>query len=428
MLLCIKNGNIIDGYNNILLETDILIENGKIIKIDKNIDIENCIYLDADKKWVLPGLIDAHCHLRDPGYEYKEDIITGTKSAAAGGFTAVACMPNTLPSIDNAAMVQHIISRANSKGYVKVYPIGAITEARQGENLSEMGDMKEAGVIAFSDDGDPVSSPLIMRYAMEYARQFNLPIISHSEDRTLTSDGVMNEGYMSTILGLKGISRAAEEVMTSRDIILSGITGSRVHIAHVSTKGSVELIRRGKADGIKVTCETAPHYFTATDEWVESYDANTKVSPPLRTEEDLEAIIEGLKDGTIDIIATDHAPHHKDEKEIEFDLATSGISGFETAFSLSYTHLVEKNHLTLNELVEKMSTKVAEILNVQGGTLSVGGQADITIVDLNDPYKIDSSKFYSKGKNTPFDGHEVKGKIKYTLVNGKIVYQEGEIK
>ena len=307
MLLCISNGNIINGKGGVFLGKDILIEKDRIVEIGTNLSKKVHRVIDATDMWVIPGLIDAHCHLREPGFEYKEDIVSGTRSAAAGGFTSVACMPNTEPAIDNAAMVQYIKLKSASEGKVRVYPIAAITQGRKGKHITEMGEMKKAGAVALSDDGDPVSDANVMRLALEYAKQFGLLIISHCEDKSLVADGVMNEGYVSTILGLKGITRAAEEVMVARDVILSEITGAPIHIAHVSTAGAVDIIRHAKSRGIPVTCETAPHYFSATDEWVENYDTNAKVNPPLRTQRDVEAIKEGLRDGTIDIIATDHA-------------------------------------------------------------------------------------------------------------------------
>lgn len=424
MLLCISNGNIINGKGGVFLGKDILIEKDRIVEIGTNLSKKVHRVIDATDMWVIPGLIDAHCHLREPGFEYKEDIVSGTRSAAAGGFTSVACMPNTEPAIDNAAMVQYIKLKSASEGKVRVYPIGAITQGRKGKHITEMGEMKKAGAVALSDDGDPVSDANVMRLALEYAKQFGLLIISHCEDKSLVADGVMNEGYVSTILGLKGITRAAEEVMVARDVILSEITGAPIHIAHVSTAGAVDIIRHAKSRGIPVTCETAPHYFSATDEWVENYDTNAKVNPPLRTQRDVEAIKEGLRDGTIDIIATDHAPHHIDEKEVEFNLAANGISGFETAFSLSYTHLVDTGLLSLEELVAKLSTTPAQILGIPGGVLDIGLPADITIVDTKREYIVNRDKFYSKGKNTPFHGKKLKGKVIYTIVGGKVVYDK----
>ena len=424
MLLCISNGNIIDGKGGVFLGKDILIEKDRIVEIGTNLSKKVHRVIDATDMWVIPGLIDAHCHLREPGFEYKEDIVSGTRSAAAGGFTSIACMPNTEPAIDNAAMVQYIKLKSASEGKVRVYPIAAITQGRKGKHIAEMGEMKKAGAVALSDDGDPVSDANVMRLALEYAKQFGLLIISHCEDKSLVADGVMNEGYVSTILGLKGITRAAEEVMVARDVILSEITGAPIHIAHVSTAGAVDIIRHAKSRGIPVTCETAPHYFSATDEWVENYDTNAKVNPPLRTQRDVEAIKEGLRDGTIDIIATDHAPHHIDEKEVEFNLAANGISGFETAFSLSYTHLVDTGLLSLEELVAKLSTTPAQILGIPGGVLDIGLPADITIVDTKREYIVNRDKFYSKGKNTPFHGKKLKGKVIYTIVGGKVVYDK----
>ncbi|NLN42248.1 MAG: dihydroorotase [Clostridiales bacterium] len=424
MLLCISNGNIINGKGGVFLGKDILIEKDRIVEIGTNLSKNVHRVIDATDMWVIPGLIDAHCHLREPGFEYKEDIVSGTRSAAAGGFTSVACMPNTEPAIDNAAMVQYIKLKSASEGKVRVYPIAAITQGRKGKHIAEMGEMKKAGAVALSDDGDPVSDANVMRLALEYAKQFGLLIISHCEDKSLVADGVMNEGYVSTILGLKGITRAAEEVMVARDVILSEITEAPIHIAHVSTAGAVDIIRHAKSRGIPVTCETAPHYFSATDEWVENYDTNAKVNPPLRTQRDVEAIKEGLRDGTIDIIATDHAPHHIDEKEVEFNLAANGISGFETAFSLSYTHLVDTGLLSLEELVAKLSTTPAQILGIPGGVLDIGLPADITIVDTKREYIVNRDKFYSKGKNTPFHGKKLKGKVIYTIVGGKVVYDK----
>ncbi len=427
-MLCIHNGKIIDGISDSYHKGDILIDNGKIVEIScSDLSHKADRVIDAEGLWVMPGFVDAHCHLREPGFEYKEDIASGTKSAAAGGFTSIACMPNTEPAIDNAAVVNFIKMKATAEGKVKVYPIGAITKGRKGKELTEMKELLDAGVIALSDDGDPVSDSRIMRLALEYAGQWGIPLISHCEDKSLVGDGVMNEGTISTILGLKGITPAAEEVMVARDVILAKITKAPLHIAHVSTKGSVEIIRKAKEIGIAVTCETAPHYFSANEKWVEGYDTNTKVNPPLRTEEDVEAIKVGLQDGTIDIIATDHAPHHRDEKEVEYTLAASGISGFETAFALGYTNLVEPKIISMVELVKKMSTIPAKIFKIDGGTLEVGKAADITIASDKDEYIIDVEKFYSKGKNSPFHGKKVKGRIVYTIVDGRVVYDNGKI-
>ncbi len=426
-MLCIKNGIVVDGINPEPYKADILVDGKEIIEIASEISTVADVTIDAAGKCVLPGFVDAHCHLREPGYEYKEDIGSGTRSAAAGGFTSIACMPNTHPAVDNAALVNFIKMRALEERAAKVYPIAAVTKGLKGEELTEMWELKKAGAVALSDDGKPIMNAGIMRLALQYARGFNMLIISHCEDLQLTGDGVMNEGYMSTVLGVKGITRAAEEVMVARDIILAETLKTPVHIAHVSTRGSVELIRQAKKRGVKVTCETAPHYFSAADEWVDGYDADTKVNPPLRTADDVEAIIDGLKDGTIDIIATDHAPHHRDEKEVEYSLAASGISGFETAFSLAYTHLVEPGVISLHQLVEKMSTRPADILNIDGGRLQVGKTADITVVDPAKEYTVDVSQFHSKGKNSPFHGRTLKGKVVHTIVDGRVVMENEKI-
>ncbi|NLO81789.1 MAG: dihydroorotase [Clostridiales bacterium] len=426
-MLCIKNGIVVDGVSPKPYKADILVDGDKIVEIDYGLSTSADTVIDATGKYVLPGLVDAHCHLREPGFEYKEDIGSGTRSAVAGGFTSIACMPNTKPVVDNGALVRFIKMRAREEEAAKVYPIAAVTKGLNGEELTEMWELKEAGAVALSDDGRPIMNSRIMRLALQYAKGLHMLIISHCEDLELAGDGVMNEGYMSTVLGFKGISRAAEEVMVARDIILAETLDAPIHIAHVSTRGSVELIRQAKRRGVKVTCETAPHYFSATDEWVDGYDANTKVNPPLRTGDDVEAIKEGLRDGTIDIIATDHAPHHRDEKEVEYSLAASGISGFETAFSLAYTHLVEAGVISLPQLVEKMSKRPAEILNIEGGKLEVGKTADIIVVDLARVFTVDVSQFYSKGKNSPFHGHTLKGKVVHTIVDGRVIMENERI-
>ncbi|HHW70725.1 MAG TPA: dihydroorotase [Clostridiales bacterium] len=428
-MIYIKDISIVDGVSEIPYKGDIVIDMGKIVKIGKGLDVDfkNAITINGKGLHILPGLVDMHCHLREPGYEYKEDIESGTKSAAAGGFTSISAMANTNPPIDNGGMVNFIKSRAKEVGIVKVYPIATITKGLQGKEITEIGELYEAGAVALSDDGMPVKDSNVMKLALQYSRMFNMLIISHCEDLDLAADGVMNEGYMSTILGLKGINRAAEEIGIARDIILAKHYKTHIHIAHVSTSGSVELIRQAKHEGIPITCETAPHYFSATDEWVDGYDTNTKVNPPLRTVDDVEAIKKGLMDGTIDVIATDHAPHHMDEKNIEYNLAAFGISGFETAFSLAYTNLVEQGIFNLSTLVEKMSSKPANILGIDGGKIKEGCIADMTIVDLNREYIVDVDNFYSKGKNNPFNGKKLKGQVLYTIVDGKIVYEKGKI-
>lgn len=418
--LLIKNGTVV--FSDGVKKCDILIDGDKIAKISENIDAAGVKTIDASGLHVFPGLIDMHVHLREPGYEYKEDIASGSAAAVCGGFTQVCCMPNTNPVCDNAAVVGYIVARGKEVGLCKVRPIGAITVGEKGEQLAEIGKMKDAGAVAISDDGRPVSDARIMRLAMEYASDFGLICLSHCEDKSLVDGGVVNEGYNSTLAGLKGIPRAAEEIMIAREIVLAETLHKRAHICHVSTKGGVQLLREAKARGVAISAETCPHYFTLTDDIVLGYDANTKVNPPVREAEDVEAIKEGLRDGTLDCIVTDHAPHHVDEKSVEYNLAAFGISGIETSFALSYTNLVRGGVLTLEQLADRMSTAPARILNLEGGVLEEGRVADIMLADLNEKYVIDSKKFVSKGKNTPFDGTEVYGKVKYTIVDGKVKY------
>jgi dihydroorotase len=420
----IKGGHVVDVKTGKIGIYDILIEQDKVVEIGSGLELTNGDIIDATGKYVLPGLVDAHCHLRDPGFEYKEDIETGTQSAAVGGFTSIACMPNTNPVIDNESVVRYIMSKARQDGVVNVYPIGAITKKLAGEELSEIGELKFAGAVAVSDDGKPVSSPSLMKKALQYASMFDITVISHCEDLDLADGGVMNEGYQSTVMGLKGIPAAAEELMVSRDLILAEYTKTPVHIAHVSTELSVDLIRNAKKRGVKVTAETCPHYFTLTDEACVGFNTLAKVNPPLRTKKDVEAVIEGLRDGTIDIIATDHAPHHVDEKNVEFAIAANGIVGFETALPLAITYLVKTNVLTMEQIVEKMCVNPSRILGLNKGSIEVGKAADITIVDIDEEFTVDVSKFKSKSKNSPFDGFKLNGAVYYTIVNGNIVVRE----
>lgn len=425
MKLLISNGHVIDpktGRDGIF---DLLAEDGRIVELSAGIDPEGCEVIDASGKYVLPGLVDAHCHLRDPGFEYKEDIESGTRSAARGGFTSVACMPNTNPVIDNESVVKYILDKARNEGYVNVYPIGAITKGLKGEELAEIGELKIAGAVAVSDDGNPVKSSSLMKKAMQYASMFGIAIISHCEDTDLAEDGVMNEGYTSTVLGLKGIPAAAEETMVARELILSEYLDIPIHIAHVSTALSVELIRNAKKRGVRVTCETCPHYFSLTEEACAGYDTNAKVNPPLRTARDVQAVIEGIADDTIDIIATDHAPHHIDEKRVEFSLAANGMVGFETALPLAVTRLVKPGIITMEKLVEKMSLNPARLLGIGKGTLEPGSTADITIVDIDAEFTVDPERFESKSKNSPFGGMELYGLVWYTIVNGRPVVSKG---
>lgn len=417
--ILIKNGRVIDPANKIDNILDILIDNGKIIEIGKKLSTQHSalVIIDASDNIIVPGLIDMHVHLREPGYEYKETIKTGTEAALAGGFTSIACMPNTKPVNDNQSVTDFILDKARKESAVNVYPVGAITKGLKGEKLSEIGELKSAGVVAITDDGKPVMNSELMRRAMEYASMFDLPVISHCEDLHLSEGGVMNEGFVSTELGLKGIPNTAEDVMTARDIALSELTGARLHIAHVSTRGAVNLIRDAKNRGVKVTCETTPHYFTLTEKMVDGYNTNAKMNPPLRSEDDLKAIREGLKDGTIDVIATDHAPHEASEKDVEFDKAPFGIVGLETALPLTLK-LAEEGIISLTEAIAKLTVNPAKILGINKGTLSVGADADIAIINPDKEWQIDVKKFKSKGKNSPFHGLKVKGLVNTVTING----------
>jgi dihydroorotase len=434
MRILIKHGHITDPSQGIDGVGNILIEGGKIKELELQEAPNNTSLskgalrgagdpefrtIDAEGFRVFPGLIDMHVHLREPGFEYKETIKTGTKAAIKGGFTTLCCMPNTFPVNDNASVTEFIKRKASQEGCCSVLPIGAITKGQKGEELAEIGTMKNEGCIAFSDDGQPVMNSLVMRRALEYSKAFNVPIISHCEDLTLSEGGVMNEGLLALTLGLKGIPVEAEQVMIFRDILLAELTGGELHIAHVSTEGSVNLIRSAKKRGVRVTAETCPHYFNLTEEAVKGYDTSAKVNPPLRTQRDIDAIKEGLCDGTIDVIATDHAPHHRDEKLREFDAAPFGISGLDTALSLSLK-LVKEGLLTQLQLIEKMALNPARILGRDIGSLKVGSDADVVIVDEHKELKVDPELFVSKGKNTPFAGWNLEGKPLFTIYKGKV--------
>ena len=426
MTVLIKNGRVIDPTNDLDEPKDLLIDKGKIKALESpgKINIgtgEKPSIIDAKDCVVCPGLIDMHVHFREPGFEYKETIESGCRSAAAGGFTSVAVMPNTNPVNDTRSVTEHILSLARTEGIINVYAIAAITRNLAGERLSEMADLKDAGAIAFSDDGRPVMNNELMRRAFEYSKMFKLPLIQHSEMLDLTEGGCMNEGIVSTELGLKGMPAEAEDIMVYRDIALLEKTGGRLHVAHISSKNSVDLVRQAKSRGLSVTCEVAPHHFTLTDEAVRGYDTNTKMSPPLRTISDVDAIKKGLKDGTIDIIATDHAPHDIVDKQVEYQNACFGIVGLETALPLSLK-LVDEKILSMSELIKKLTSTPAGIFNLSSGNLSLGNDADILIFNPNFEYSIDISKFHSKSKNSPFDGWKVKGKVIRTLVRGKTVY------
>jgi len=428
MKILIKGGRVVDPKNDFDKVADVLVDNGVISEIGENINANGDVtVIDAEGKIVSPGLVDMHSHLRDPGQEYKEDIESGTRSAAMGGITSIACMPNTKPVTDSESIVTYIKTKAKEVGHVNVYPIGSISKGLEGKELAEIGELKNAGAVAISDDGRPVVESGLMRRALEYAKMFDIAVISHCEDLGLADGGQMNEGFMATYLGLKGITRAAEEVMVSRDILIAEATHTAIHIAHVSTRGSVELVRQAKKRGVNVTCETCPHYFTLTENAVDGFNTNAKMNPPLRTSDDVEAIKEGLKDGTIDCIVTDHAPHHIDEKNCEFALALNGIVGFETSLGLGLQYLVKSGVLTLNELIEKMAVNPSRILRINKGSLSIDADADITIFDPSKEWTVDISKFQSKSKNSPFDGFTLCGKPEYVIVGGKIVVSNGEL-
>jgi dihydroorotase len=439
MLMLIRGGRIIDP-GNIDGIVDIFVENDKIVEIRKHFKADDPggqetglelegdrakqadRIIDASGKIVTPGLIDMHVHLREPGYEYKETIETGCRAAAYGGFTAVCSMPNTNPVNDNRQVTEYILRKAQAAGSARVYPVAAISNGLRGKGLCEYGELKAAGAVAISDDGNPVMDSQLMRSALEYAKGFGLPVISHCEDPTLARDGVMNEGQVATRMGLAGIPNAVESIMVMRDIALCEITGSSLHIAHVSTEESVRAIREAKKRGVPVTAETAPHYFTLTDEMVKGYNTNAKMNPPLRSSRDREAVCQGLADGTIDVIATDHAPHALLEKEVEFDLAANGIIGLETSLSLALK-LVAKGVLTITGLIEKMSTNPARILKIGNG-IGVGCPADITIIDPDRTYQVNAENFQSLSRNSPFDGWDMQGKAVLTLVGGKIVFED----
>jgi len=429
IFLLIRGGHIIDPSQGIDQIGDLLIAEGKIVQAGGTVPLSKAQNLDATGLVICPGFIDLHCHLREPGFEDKETIATGTKAAAIGGFTTVCCMANTEPPLDTPAAVDWVKQKTSKDSLVAVLPIGCITKGRKGEELTDMAGLTEAGVLAFSDDGDPVASSWLMRRAMEYSRDLGLPIIDHCEDKALSDNGLINEGQVSGNLGLKGIPAAAEEVMVARDLILAKLTKARLHIAHVSTKGSVELIRRAKEEGISVTVEVTPHHLTLTEERIagespnKSFDSNAKVNPPLRTKEDVEALIEGLKDGVIDAIATDHAPHSLADKNCGLELAAFGISGFETAFGCLMS-LVHQGEISLTRMISKLTCEPAKVIGRNGelGTLKVGAPANITILDPDREWIVNSRNFASKGKNTPYDGYKFKGKVMATIVSGRIVY------
>lgn len=440
MTLLIKNVRVVDPASGIDGLMDVLVESGKIQEMGPGIpeskvrrpmtptdspEVSGEI-IQGRGKVLVPGLIDLHCHLREPGHEYKETIETGSQAGAAGGYTALVCMANTQPVNDTRAVTEYILRQAREKAVTHIFPVGAVTKELKGESLAEIGDLKDAGVVALSDDGHPLMNGGLFRKALEYALGFGLTIIDHCEDLSLTAEGVMNEGFVSTVLGLRGIPSAAEEVMILRDIALAELTGASLHIAHVSTAGSVRAIREAKNRGVKVSAETAPHYFSLTDEAVRGFDPNTKMNPPLRTGKDVAAVIAGLMDGTLDAIATDHAPQTVVEKDVEFDYAANGIIGLETALPLTLK-LVHEGHLPLMEAIGKLTCQPARILGLNKGIIKVGADADLTLIDLNREWVVDVRKFRSKSRNSPFQGWALKGAAVLTIVAGRIVYRAPEL-
>ncbi|MGI6406803.1 MAG: dihydroorotase [Syntrophaceticus sp.] len=421
MKYLLKGGFVVDPFSKVVKKLDLLWEGAKITEIGEQLDVPGAKELLLEECFIFPGFVDMHCHLREPGEELKETILTGTRAAAKGGFTAVACMGNTKPPADSSAVISLIKEKASQASF-PVYPIGCATKGRAGGEPSEIGELVDAGAVALSDDGSSIMSSEVLRRVMEYAKMFDIPVLSHCEDTFLSDEGVMYEGFYSTQLGLKGIPAAAEDVQVARDLILAELTGASLHIAHVSSGGSVAIIREAKKRGIRVTVEVTPHHLCLTDEAVKDFDTNTKVKPPLCSQEDQEALYEGLRDGTIDVIATDHAPHRRDEKETEYNLAPFGISGLETAVPLVWEHLVEKEVLSPVELAQKMAWNPAQILGLPERVLQVGAEANLTVVDphLQQPVKV--NEFVSLGKNSPFDGWVLRGWPVMTVVSGEIKF------
>ena len=427
MKLLLKGGRVVDPANRRDGEFDVLIDKGRIAAIGKSLPADDARVLPLPGGWIVaPGLIDIHVHLREPGQEHKETIATGAAAAAAGGFTAVACMPNTEPVNDHPGVTELILRKAADAKLARVYPIGAVSMGSQGERLSELAAQKDAGCVAFSDDGRPVATALLMRRALEYAGMLGVPIIDHCEDASLKGDGVAHEGFHAARLGLRGIPGAAEAIMVERDIELAELTGAACHIAHMSARQSIYAVRAAKARGINVTCEVTPHHFILTDEALEQpvrYDTNVKMNPPLRESADRDAMLEGIADGTVDVIATDHAPHHADEKVVEFDRAPFGIVGLETCVSLVFDRLVHAGRIGVVRAIELLATNPARVLHLPGGHLTEGAPADVTILAPDEAVTVQAAAFRSRSKNTPFDGWRLKGAVAMTMVDGRIIYE-----
>jgi dihydroorotase len=426
MRLLLRGGRVVDPARRVNGARDVLLEDGRVSAVGTKLPARGAEVIPAEGLVVCPGFIDLHVHLRQPGREDKETIATGTRAAAAGGFTAVCAMPNTDPVNDNSGITRFILDTARREGVVRVHPIGAVTRGSRGEELAEYGDLQESGCVAVSDDGRPVASARVMRRALEYARTFDLPVVDHCEEPSLSDRASMNEGPVSTLLGLRGVPAAAESIVVERDVQLAELTGGRLHIAHLSTAAAAEAVRRGKARGVRVTAEAAPHHLFLTDQAVKDsdYDASTKMNPPLRSEADRRAVVEALRDGTIDAIATDHAPHTVDDKKVEYEAAAFGVVGLETAVSLCLDRLVGPRIVTLSRLVALFSTGPARAFGLPGGTLAPGSPADVTVLDLERTRKVDPARFQSKGRNTPFAGWTLKGGPVLTIVGGKVVWRE----
>ena len=427
MKLLLKGGRVVDPAVRRDGQFDVLIEGGRIARIDRDLPADGAEVLELKKDWIVaPGLIDVHVHLREPGQEHKETIASGVASAVAGGFTGLACMPNTDPVNDHAGITQFILKKAAEADLAHVYPIGAVSLGSRGEQLAELGEQRAAGCIAFSDDGRPVATALLMRRALEYAGMLGVPIVDHCEDPSLKGDGVAHEGYYASSLGLRGIPGVAESLMVERDVSLAELTGAHVHICHMSARQSIRAVRAGKERGVRVTCEVAPHHFTLTDALLDGplrYDTNLKMNPPLREEADRDAMLEGIADGTVDVIATDHAPHHADEKGVEFDRAPFGITGLETAVPLVFDRLVHAGRITVPRAIELLSASPARIFNLPGGTLAEGAAADIAVLDPDAPVTIDAARQRTRSRNTPFHGWQLRGGVALTLIAGRVVYR-----
>jgi dihydroorotase len=424
--LIVKGGRVIDPATGVDGMFDVLIEDGTIAKVGRDLAVDGAEVFEVPKGGIVaPGFIDIHVHLREPGHEHKETIATGVASAVAGGVRAVACVPNTDPVNDHAGITQFILAKAGAAKLARVYPIGAVTLGSNGDQLAELGEQKDAGCVAFSDDGRPVATALLMRRALEYAGMLGVPIIDHCEDPSLKGDGVAHEGFHASALGLRGIPGVAESLMVERDVSLAELTGSHVHIAHMSARQSIRAVRAGKQRGVRVTCEVAPHHFILTDEALDGpvkYDTNLKMNPPLREAADRDAMLEGIVDGTVDVIATDHAPHHADEKLVEFDRAPFGIVGLETAVPLVFDRLVHPGRITLSRMIELLSTNPARVMSLPGGTLAEGSPGDLTVLMPDQATTVRANALKSKSKNTPFDGWELRGGVAATIVGGRIVH------